>query len=142
MTREVLGRQPTGVRILLSPGVNVDQWILTSEGVSLNQDPNKDRGLPVLEVRKGDAGFIGGGSVDLRIGRQRVYRVGFQSDEVLEIQTSNGELMKRNHRMCVECGRNTGRMINYSISQEVTGTVDASFQCEQNPDHRWELKQI
>ncbi len=134
--------KPNGVRVLMVPDSQIGDYVLGLPGVSLETTEVKDKSLTVVRIDKGDAGFVGGGSVVLRVGRQRVHRVGFSPDSVLEIQTLNGELIKRNHHMCVDCCANTGKMVDYSQSAEIVGTIDATFQCEQNPEHQWELKHI
>ena len=142
MTKEALVKIGAGVRVLLTTKAEIPDWILNSRAISLETEEIQGRNLPVVKINNGDAEFIGGGSVALRIGRQKGYRVGFEPNSVLEIQTLEGELIKRNHHMCVPCGANTGRMVSYSPSSEGVGLVDATFQCERNPEHSWEVRHM
>lgn len=135
-----LSRQ-NGVRVLLASESPISDYVL-GLGVSLETTEVKDRSLLVVRIDRGDAVFAPGGYVVLRVGRQRAYRVGFSPDSVLEIQTLDGELIKRNHHMCVDCCANSGKMVSYSQSPEIAGKIDATFQCEQNLEHQWELKHI
>lgn len=131
----------SGVRILLAPESLICDYVLGLPDISVETTEIGATRLNVVRFDKGDAGFIPGGSVALRVGRQRVYRVGFGPDSVLEIQTLDGKLIKRNYHMCVDCCANTGVIISHSQSQNMV-THDAKFQCSQNPEHQWELKNI
>lgn len=134
-----MSKERTGVRILLTPETQIPDWVMQSPGVSLGTTEIHGRVVPTVDVEKGEGGFIPGGAVDLRTGR-RQYRAAFGPNSVLEIQTLDGRLVKRNHHMCIECGANTGTRISYSPSEEIFGTVDAVFQCGQNPEHGWKVK--
>lgn len=131
----------SGVRVLLTPDSPMPDWITSQKGVSVGRELVKGKEFPAIEIPQGDAEFIGGGAVAISFSGQKAQRVGFNPESVLEIQSLGGELVKRNHHMCTECIANTGRMISYQAG-EFAGKVNAVFQCEQNPTHQWELKNI
>lgn len=134
-------KERIGVRFLLTPETQIPDWVMQSPGVSLGTTETHGRVVPMIDVKKGDGGFIPGGAVDLKTGRRK-YRVAFGPGSVLEIQTLNGGLIKRNHFMCVECGAITGKIISHAPSEEIFGTENAVVQCGQNPEHRWEARNI
>jgi len=137
-----MDKERTGIRILLASGVRIPGWVLGSLGVSVGIVELQGREVQAVDVRQGNAGFIGGGAVDLKIGRQKSSRVAFSSGSVLEIRTLDDELVERNHLMCPECVDLTGKMISFLPSKEIAGREDVVFQCERNPEHKWEIKHI
>ena len=133
----------TGVRILLSPNTQIPDWITSQNGVRvIKAGDTQGRVFPLVEIAQGEAEFLDAYSFGLRIGRERTYRTAeFGTSSVLEIQGLDGELIKRNHHMCIECMANTDKMVSYQPG-EFAGKVNAVFQCDQNPMHKWEIKNL
>ena len=92
-------------------------------------------------MSKGNAGFIGGGSVDLRIGRQKYHRVAFQPMQVLQIEDLNRKVIKENNHLCVDCMANTGVALPNYTPGIISGRYDITYQCSKCPNI-WELKNI
>ena len=73
--------KPNGVRVLLAPDSQINAYVLGLPGVSLETTEVKDSSLTVVRIDNGDAGFFPGGSVGLRVGRQRNYRININTEE-------------------------------------------------------------
>src|SRR3989344_4209645 len=131
-----------GVQILLEPGTRVLDWIRNQTlNVELGRERLNGRTVRSLKIRKGEASFFPGGGVEVRMPGSAKFRVAFLPMKVLEIRDLGGNLIKRNHYLCTECGTLPGKMESYEPSTVVAGRVDAIFKCTQC-GYRWELKMI
>lgn len=141
MRRERDGLEQTGVLLLLSPNINIPEFVRNSRHSTIGRAKIGDqKEISFVRISIGGATFVGGGSVILDVPGNKRGLVGFGPNEVLAICTIEGEVIKRNHHLCTNCLSNTGQMVGYNYSL-IAGKVDGFFQCTQC-NNQWELKNI
>lgn len=124
-----------GVRIVLEKGTRVPKWIrVQDERVSRGGAFQGDRTLPTLTIEGGEASFIPGGGVEVKMPGASKFWTAFPPRTVHEIHDlESGRIIKRNKLLCPQCGFILGIQ---------TGTPDtpqepAPFGCE-SCRHEWE----
>lgn len=103
-----------GVKLVLMPDAPILEQVLnqsryvTREGGTFN-----DVEMTLLAIRNGDAGFIPGGSVSVRIPRFRKgqYIVAFDPHQVIEIQDMMGNALRKNWDYCEMCKQMSGAIV-------------------------------
>jgi len=130
-----------GIKLLLEPGTRVRDWIrFQTLNVEIGRKQVNGRDIRFVKIHNGEASFIPGGNVDVKMPGSSEFRVAFQPREVLEIRDLKEDLIERNHYLCTECFTLTGKRENtqdYDSSIIATG-ADNLFKCTQC-GHQWNI---
>jgi len=130
-----------GIEVLFEPRTRVPLWVRSQTlDVELGPRELKGRRVRSLKISEGEALFLPGGAVGVKMPGSDEFWVAFEPMKVLEIRDLNGKLIKRNHYLCTECATLTGK-IESCKSSEVAGHDDANFKCTQCK-LQWELRRI
>jgi len=130
-----------GVLLYLEPGTRIRNWIRNQNlNVTVGRERVNGRLVRTLEIRGGNATFLPGGSVGIRMPGSDQLWVAFSSLKVLEIWDSrSGHLIKANHYLCPECYTLTGKVQSHKPSAAIAGREDAVFICH-HCQHRWQKR--
>ena len=94
-----------GIKLLLEPKTRIRDWIrYQTLNVEIGWEYLGKRKVRFLKIRKGEAEFNPGGYVSVKMPGSDEFRVAFRPIKVLEIRDLRGNLIERNHYLCVECG--------------------------------------
>lgn len=97
-------RQEGGVIIVLPKGATVPPFIpVGNDGIAVSEGMFEGHAVTLLTIPGGDAEFIPGGQVAIRLRGKRNDIVAFQSDVVCVILDSTGITRERNRRLCPNC---------------------------------------
>lgn len=130
-----------GVEILLRYDTPVPVWISNQDlNVSGSMKTFGEEQVYSLRIKNGEAGFIPGGRVEVKMPGSRRFYVAFKELQVFEIRDLEGKLLKRNYFLCEKCFTNTGKMSKESPS-ETYGRTDVVMQCTEC-GNTWEHKGI
>lgn len=125
-------RMHKGVRLFLVPGTRIPIWIRVQdknvEVSNLELGPNKANKVRALSIRGGEASFIPGGQVVVRMPGSTKQIVSFNVDQILEIRDGRGNLIKRNRYCCKQCMRITGE-VKTSQAGTNTGCRNVTMAC-------------
>ena len=131
-----------GVKLLLESGTRVRKWIrYQTLNVEVHRGRLKGRTIRFLTIRGGEASFIPGGGVQVKMPGSAESRCAFLPMKVLEIRDLRGKLIKRNHHLCTECANLTGKVESYKESTIIAGLADMTFKCTLC-GHQWKLEGI
>jgi hypothetical protein len=131
-----------GVEILLVAGTRIPLWITNqSLNVKIGRKTVNGRRVRSLKIKKGEASFMGGGAVDVKMPGSREFIVAFPPLKVLEIRDLKENLLERNNFLCKRCFTITGRVLESTPSKEKFGRADFDIICSEC-GNVWKLKGI
>lgn len=131
----------SGVKLLLEPRVRIPNWIRNQTlnvKVEVTRRYLRKRSTRVLAICGGEALFIPGGSVVVRMPGSDEYWVAFNPMTVLKILDFESRPIAQNYYLCTECATLTGKVENHRQS-EMVGWADADFRCTRC-SHQWKLR--
>ena len=130
-----------GVEVIFLPKIRVPSWVRNQNlNVKIKKIQLNGRQVRSLEICNGEASFLPGGSVSVRMPGSDRFWVAFQPMTVIEIRDLEGNVIEHNRYSCQSCGRFTVQVDSSSKSSESAGRLDANFSCICG--NQWELKGI
>lgn len=122
-------RARNGIKLLLEPRTRIRNWIRNQTlNIEVGRERLNGRNIRFLKIRKGEASFVPGGYVIVKMPGSGEFWVAFMPWKVLEIRDLRGNLIKRNHRLCIKCATLTGARLD-----------DEVFECTQC-GNQWKLE--
>jgi hypothetical protein len=118
-----------GVIVHLQQGTYIPAWIKDHPRVEVHSTTRNGTPIRSLSIRGGEAGFIPGGLVCVKMPRRRSWVVIFKPLAVLVIRNLHGQELVRNHYFCGFCYRNTGEVISRVPSNKDHGCDNVILQC-------------
>ena len=105
--------KPSGVKLYLELGARIRVWIRNqSLNVTLTREPLGRRNVRVLSIRGGDAGFLPGGRVGVKMPGSGEFWIAFPPMKVLEIRNlKTNSVIERNFYLCIVCGTLSGKSV-------------------------------
>ncbi|MDP2671871.1 MAG: hypothetical protein Q8P13_05475 [bacterium] len=118
-----------GVKLLLEPGTRIRNWIRVQDlNIEVCNEERNGRNLRVLVVREGEASFIPGGWVAIRMPGSSEFWTAFAPLKVLEIRNLNGPIHERNWHMCIKCSTLTGKALTQPVNEGKYGCTVCGYQ--------------
>jgi hypothetical protein len=130
-----------GVWIYLAQRVRIPVWILNQDKkVSVLVRWVGKRRFRILLIRGGEACFVPGGSVEVRMPNSTEFRVAFGKGKVFKTVDCASREERRNFLFCERCLSNTGQIVS-SRPGLLGRPTDVDVRCSECPN-AWSSRRV